>query len=206
LAYYRGDYAKAQTQCEEGLGLFRELGDRFGIAGSLNSLALVACSQGNYKQAGALCEESLTISRETNDKGATARSLNVLGRAGCSLGNYERGVALLKESLTLFSEMGDKLSILRCVNSLAGIACRQMFPERAARMFGAADGLRETIGAALPLADQLELDRDVAAVRSQMGKEAFAAAWDDGRAMTLEQAIEYSLKEDTSDCSRSSCP
>ncbi len=195
LAYYRGKYEQAQALCQEGLALFRELGDKFGIAGSLNSLALVASGQSDYQQAGALCNESLTVSREIRDKGATARSLNVLGRAVCHLGEYERGAVLLKESLTLFREMGDKSNILRCLDGLADVALAREFPERAARMFGAAEALRESLGAALPLTDQLELDENVSAVRSQLGKEAFTSVWAEGRAMTLEQAVEYALAD-----------
>ncbi len=195
LAYYRGDYTQAQALCEEALALFRELGDKFGIAGSLNSLALAACGQGNYEQADALCEESLTESREVSDKGAMARSLNVLGRVANHHSEYERGAALLRESLALFREMRDKLGIIRCVGGLADVAWGHAFSERAARMYGAAEGLRESIGAALPLADRLELDQNVSTVRSQIGKDAFAAAWDAGRAMTLEQAIKYALEE-----------
>jgi len=195
LAYYRGNYAQAQALCEEALALQREQHDKFGIAASLNSLALVACGQGNYEQAGALCEESLIVSREISDKGAMARSMNILGRVAYHHGEYERGGALLKESLALFRDMRDKLSIIRCVEGLAGVAWACRLSERAARMFGAAQGLRESISAALPLADQLELDQNVTAVRSQMGKKAFAAAWAEGRAMTLEKAIEYALKD-----------
>ncbi len=195
LAYYRGKYEQAQALSEEGLALFRELGDKFGIAGSLNSLALVASGQGDYKQAGALSKESLSISREINDKGATARSLIVLGREASYLGEHKRGAAFLKESLALFSEMGDKLGIIRCVDGLADVAWAHEFPERAARMFGAAEGLRESIGAALPLADQLELDQNVSAVRAHLGDEAWTSAWAGGRAMTLDQAIAYALGE-----------
>ena len=196
VEYCRGNYQQAHALCEEGLVLFRELGDKFGIASALNSLALVASGRGDYEQAGALSGESLTISRETSDKGATARSLIIRGRAAAYLGEYERGEAVLKESLALFREMGDKLNIVRCVDGLANVAWAHEFPERAARMFGAAEGQRESVGAVLPLVDRLELDQNVSAVRGQLGTEAFAALWAEGRAMTLDQAIEYALKDD----------
>jgi len=40
-----------------------------------------------------------------------------------------------------------------------------------------------------------ELDRKVATARASLGEEAFAEAWQQGRAMTIEQAIEYALQE-----------
>ncbi len=196
LAYYRGDYPQAHALCEEGLALCRDLGDKFGIAGSLNSLALVACGQGDDNQALALCQESLALSQENSDKGAMARSLNILARVACGHGDYGRAVMLLRESLSLFREMGDKLGIIRCLDGLADVAWARGLPERAARMFGAAEGFRESVGAALPLADQLELDQNVSAVLTHLGDEAMTDAWAEGRAMTLEQAIEYALAED----------
>ncbi len=196
LAYYRCDYEQAKAFCKEGLTLFRETGDKFGIASSLNSLALVAFAQGDYNRAVALCEESLALSRETGDKGAKARSLNVLGRLAYCRGDYEHGVALQKESLGLFQELRDKLGIVRCLCALAAVACVQREWKRTARLLGAAEGLRESISAILPSVDRPEIDCNIAASRAALGEETFRLEWAKSRAMTLEQAIEYSLRED----------
>ncbi len=101
----------------------------------------------------------------------------------------------LRESLTLFREMGNRPGIMRCLDGLADVARRRELPERAARIFGAAENLRESVGAAPPLAERLELDQNVSALRAHLGDAAFASAWTAGRAMTLEQAIEYALRE-----------
>jgi hypothetical protein len=77
---------------------------------------------------------------------------------------------------------------------LAAVAVGQAQPERAAHLFGAAEGLRAAMGAPLPPADRTEHDRSVAAVRSALGEEAFAAAWAEGRALTLEAAITLALE------------
>ncbi len=193
LAYYRGDYNQADVLCKEGLVLFRERSDKFGTAGSLNTLALVACGQGDYRQAAALSEESLALSRDSGDKGAMARSLNVLGRVAHSRREYKQAAEYLRESLTLFRELGEKLGIIRCLCGLAYVAWAGGFPGRAARLFGAAEGLRASIGSPFPLADQLEFDKNVAAVRARLGEQEFTAAFAEGRAKTLEHAIEYAL-------------
>ena len=193
LACCRCDYKQARALCEEGLALFRATGDKFGIAGSLNSLALVAFGQCDYNRAVALCEESLILSRETGDKGAMARSLNVLGRVVCCQGEYEHGVALQKESLALFWELRDKLGIVRCLEASSAVACVQREWNRGARLLGAAEGLREVIGAFLPPAERPELDRNIGALRAALGEETFSAEWANSRGMTLEQAVECAL-------------
>jgi hypothetical protein len=68
-------------------------------------------------------------------------------------------------------------------------------PEKAARVFGAAEALREAIGAPVPPVERPDYDRAVAAARARLGEVAFSSGWAEGRAMTLEQAMSYALKE-----------
>ncbi len=65
--------------------------------------------------------------------------------------------------------------------------------EQAAQLFGAAEALRETLALRRPAVDQVEHERRVASTGEALGDAAFGAAWAQGRAMTLEQAIEYAL-------------
>jgi hypothetical protein len=107
--------------------------------------------------------------------------------------------ASLQESLQLKREIGDKQGIAFSLEGLATIARLESRGDLAARLLGSAAALREAIGAPLPSAERTDYDRDVAAVRAQLGEAAFAKAWAEGRAMTLEPAIDYALKERTSD-------
>lgn len=63
------------------------------------------------------------------------------------------------------------------------------------RLLGAAAAARDVVGIPLSPGDYVEYARDVATLRDQLGEEAFDAAWAEGRAMTLEQAIASALKE-----------
>jgi hypothetical protein len=76
---------------------------------------------------------------------------------------------------------------------LARVTAARRQPQRAARLFRAAEELREASGHPLPPVMRAEYERNVAAARAQLGEEAFAAAWAAGRAMTVEQAIAYAL-------------
>jgi len=59
----------------------------------------------------------------------------------------------------------------------------------------AAEALREGIGAPLPPDERPDYDRSLATLREALEGELFAAAWADGKAMTLEQAIERAMAE-----------
>src|SRR5262249_52335651 len=151
--------------------------------------------QGDHVAARALFEESLAIYRELGRKDGMARSLGFLGLVANSEGEYGAARASLKESLALFREQGSKGGVVKNLVCLAAVALSEAQFERAARLLGSAEGLREAMGTPLALADRAEHDRTVAATvaaaREALGEEAFAAAWAEGQAMPLEEAIEY---------------
>ena len=92
--------------------------------------------------------------------------------------------------------LGGREGVARSLAELASVALAQARPERAARLFGAGEAMREMVNAPLPPADRVDYDRQLAALRMELDETAFAAAWAQGRAMTLEQAIEYALAEE----------
>ncbi len=65
---------------------------------------------------------------------------------------------------------------------------------RAVRRCGAAEALREAIGTPLAPAGRADYDQTIAKTREGLSRKDFEATWSEGRAMTLEQAIEYALK------------
>ncbi|MBL7063653.1 MAG: tetratricopeptide repeat protein [Anaerolineae bacterium] len=197
----QGDYEQAAVFFEEGLALFQELGSRQGIGWSLGNLGRVARYQGDYERAAALLEKCLALFRELGDKRAVALSLARLGSVAAARSKYERAEMLYREGLALLREVGEKRDIAECLEGMAGMAlrlgsgqaCGQGRAGRAARLLGAAEALREAIGAPLPSADRAGYERLVATVRVRLGEGTFEQAWGQGRVMPLEQAIEYAL-------------
>jgi hypothetical protein len=112
-------------------------------------------------------------------------------------GDYASLRSFAAESITLRRGLGDKRGIALSLDTYSILALNQGQAKRAARLLGAADALREAIGTALSPAQLATHTLDVARVRSALGDDRFAAAWAEGRAMTLEQAIEYALKTRT---------
>jgi len=185
------DYERAALLYEESVALFRELGDRWVIAGPLSGLGMASAVRGDYVRATALLEESLAVAWETMGSESGATTLLRLGRVVFWQGNAERAAALFKESLVLRKERGDKNGIAASIDALACAAVTQGQLEKSARLFGAADALRETIHTTVPPAQRAEYVRHMATLRAQLDETAFAAGWAEGRAMTLEQAVEY---------------
>lgn len=184
-----GEYERSIALCEQSVTLARELGSPQSVAGSLTTLAMAVLGQDDYERARALCEESLAIRQELGDMGGSAHTLAILGQVALHQGNIEQAGGHYGESLSLRQALGDKEGVASALEGLAGVAQRQGQPLTAARLYGAAEALREAIGAPLPPTDRAAYERSVADVRVQLGAASFEAAWTEGRAFTLAQAI-----------------
>ncbi len=195
VALTQGDDSRAKPLFEESLALCRETGDKWRTAYTLRNLGNVAGMRADYQRAMSSLDEGLALSRDVKDKYSIVACQNALGKIALKLGNHERAMTLFKESLTLRRDFADRRGIPECLEGLAGVAGGQAKPILAARLLGAAEIMRETIGTPLPPSDGAEYARQVSAAGAALGQEGLAAAWAEGRAMSLEQAIERALKE-----------
>jgi hypothetical protein len=135
----------------------------------------------------------LALFRNLGAEDSVAQVLFELARIAYRQGDVTRAAALFAESLPWPPEREDRRDIAYSLAGLATIAGERRQPEHAARLFGAAEALRESIGHPLPPIMRAEYDQAVAAARAQLDSAAFAAAWAAGRAMTIEQAIAEAL-------------
>jgi class 3 adenylate cyclase len=92
-------------------------------------------------------------------------------------------------------QLADGRGVAVFLEGLAREAVVREQAERAARLFGAAASLRETLGTPRPLAEREDYEAHVSETGAQLGPAAFAVAWIEGSGMTLEQAVEYALEE-----------
>ena len=110
-------------------------------------------------------------------------------------GDHERARISYRESLTLCKELGDKMVALGSLDGLACISAAEGARERAARLFGAAEVLGEAVGPRTPEEDALRAPYFVM-TRPQLDEASWQGAWEEGRAMSMEQAIGYALSEE----------
>jgi tetratricopeptide (TPR) repeat protein len=198
VAIDQGDAERAVERCEEGLTLFRELGDRGQIAHSLHLLGLATWLRGDERRAEALLEESLTVFREYGHKMPVAQVLASLGLVALDRGDDRRAEKAFAESLKIGGVGASRWLMARELEGMAGVAVDRGQPERAARLFGAAEGLRTAIGAPLAPAFRPLYEQHLAAARTELGEERFAEAWKEGRAMAIAPALALALERDPS--------
>ena len=189
-----GNAATARTRFEESLTLFRGLGEPEGIAYALGSLGHMVARRGDHRAARRHSTESLALFRELGDTRGIAWMLHDLGDAARDEVDYESAEAHYMASLSLRQELGEKLGIAECLEGLAGVAgASGEGRARAAWLFAAAERLREAIGAPRPLCERPAHECNLAAARTLCDEAEWQAAWEEGSAMTLEQAVAFAL-------------
>jgi predicted ATPase/Tfp pilus assembly protein PilF len=196
LEHSQEQFARARALYEESLELRRQMGDKRGIIQSLNNLGLEALHQGDAARAQVFFEENLVLSRKLEDSRRIAYSLLNLGHAALAQRDLALAAAQYNESLALLQELEEKRGMAECLEGLAGVAAKQGLFEPAARVWGAADAVREAISAPLSPAERARHEQIVAEARAQVDVVVWAKAWTAGRAMALEQALAEAIGEE----------
>jgi DNA-binding CsgD family transcriptional regulator len=158
---------------------------------------LTAMSQGDQEHSVTLHEQSLELFREISNTQGVITCLGQLGLLALMRGDYESAPTMLRESLRLAWELDYQQSIQHCLYTLACLtACREL-PVRAARLWGAVEGMEEVYGTHVtPIILSLTDHEDhLNRVRLHLGERGFVAAWAQGKAMSPGQVVEYALSD-----------
>jgi non-specific serine/threonine protein kinase len=190
IAFFGAEYSVARVLLEEALGLFRKISQTWGIAVALYSLGLALLSQReDYLLARAYLQEALEILRGLGDLRGLIRVAAGLGRLALDKHDLAMARVHWQEGLLLAQEVGDQWAVAHCIDGFASLSALERRTDLAARLFGAADGLRERLDARLPLAFQDWRDRELAVARSSLSDVAFEAGFREGRGLTLDQTL-----------------
>jgi predicted ATPase len=191
-----GDDERAAASYCDGAELARAGGHLWVLAVAIGNLGNLAQEQGDYARAQTLQEESLGLFRELGDERKIAESLVGLGAVASRQGRRDEATSLLRESLEYAGALVDKEMAIWCLGELAALAVSGGEVERAARLLGAIETLREETGhAAQP--DERRLDEQTrSALATELGEEHFAAALLIGRQMTFEHTLVFALQSE----------
>lgn len=189
------DPAQALAWGKKALALNREMGDQAGVADSLYRLGKLAYSEGDSKRALTLCEESLGLAREVY-LGLVPHILGLLGEIAWEQGDHERAMTSFKEALTIHHEAG--IGPTSVLPRMVRLAVAMGDDVRAARLWGAGETSLQIIGTTLSPAELALYRPSLDAARYRLGKAAWEEALAEGKAMGLEEAVEYALSGEES--------
>jgi non-specific serine/threonine protein kinase len=193
VAMNRAQYAEAESLLVECLALARVVDDPMLLGSSLVNLAVVVHATGDAARAFRVFDEALAIARDAGNDFVISEALGERGRAACKEGMVALAEESLVEALTTAQALGALVHTTKALETFADLAIAKHAPERAARIWGATEHLREVIEAPISFREQADHQEVVAAARAALGDEAFNQAWREGREMALEDAVKYAL-------------
>ena len=198
LALSRGEAERAAAYLRASAEAASGAGDLFWAALSLSALGMVALGRGDHDGAREALAKGLTLSRRAGDRFSRYIALYNRSVLAQSEGDHDGAAALFEEGIAFSREAGDHANVAYCMEGLAAVALARGAAERAARLLGAARGLREGVGAAVYTyrPDRSLRERTEAVARERLGEAGFEKAWARGEAMGLERAVEYALGRD----------
>ena len=203
---------EARPYVEQALTVAREHGDKWNIANALSVLGLVFVHERNYANAQVTSEESMTLFRELDDKWRYAHTvlclaqvplaqedyataLRMIGYIQVKQGDWSLGQIALCEALTLAQQFDGKHEIAQGLFwGFCDAAQAAGNSARAVRLLWAAKNLFDSIGAWQGV-DDPEFEARLATCRAALSVAEFAIAVEQGRAMTMEQAVAYALSD-----------
>jgi non-specific serine/threonine protein kinase len=188
-----GKYKTAQLLLEESLTLARAAGDTFRIAATLNDLGELARCERHFAQAHAAYEESLSLWRELGSVREAPVTLHNLAYVFLYQGDVERAHALFRESLEAQRAQNSREGVLKDLLGFAALASTTGLAPESARLYAAAVANSGGNSAILWPPEKIEYEHYSGLARAKLSEAEFEAEQARGRALSMEQAIEYAL-------------
>jgi len=189
-----GDAVAARSYFEEAAELAQASGQAEVVAMSRFNLGFAALSIGDFDRARRELEAAKGGFTTLGDRYGVARSLAALGSVAVHEGRVGEALPLLRDSVALALTLGDRDDIAWALQLLA-VALSGSQSERAARLLGAAEVLREALGARLEGTELALHEQTLATLESRSDPETIRRARASGRNLSLEEAVDLALTE-----------
>jgi non-specific serine/threonine protein kinase len=193
LVSEQGNSNSAADLAKQALPVLQARGAKRVLAMALQVLAETAVRDGNYPAAKHLLEEALANWNSVGGLKGAAWTLLDFARLALAEGNNALAETYFSESLATCRDVGDRWGVVLGLEGFVTIAVRARRGEHALQLAGAAAVIRES-AQLTPTARQAGwLADDLALARRLVSNARHAAAWDAGKAMSSDAAVELAL-------------
>lgn len=190
-----GDHSLARSRSEESAAVFRSAGDSHRLAHALCNLGNAARYQKDYSFARTTLEEAVALARSVGDLNLVSAALGALAGVETELGHYKASQAVLVEALAISRDAGDRLEIAALLEELAHVESRLTPSLGAARLWGAAEQLRATLGSPFSQIERAAYDQRIGDARAAFGDDAaFDPAWKVGAETNWETVVADAIR------------
>lgn len=193
--WMHGDRDAAIGLLEEARSLMQGLGDHPLATTIKNNFATVAIETGDCASARDILVDCVAAARAEGDARGTAAFLNSLGWARRGLNEYPTADADFKHSLAIVRGLMDRSGIIESLHGLSCVASATGNDQRALRLAAAAGRLCEEWSLKAYQWSEAQVEDAMRHCRSKIAMHKSEEAWAQGRAMTVDQVIDYALGE-----------
>lgn len=157
-------------------------------------MGIGARAQGHFERAQRHFEEGLRIFSQMGHKGMVVGMNSEIAHTKRAMGNYAEAKQTYREAIKAYQDTGNRPAVAHQLECFAMIAVVDEEPQRAAKLFGAADAIREVTGHKPTDEEQAEEAQFISRLRAMITETEFNALWAAGKSMTMEQAIQLALE------------
>jgi hypothetical protein len=187
------DADRARTLVLERARLFASLGDTWAEAMVLTTLGWLDAGRGDFPHQD-LIERAYSLARTMGDDVATAHAAANLAEMRLARGRPDEAREALETAFTAYEAVGHESGMSYGLETAAVLASRADRPEQAARLLGAADGLRDEVAVPIWGPRLTRFETLVSATRATLGVELFEVRWAEGRALGFDAALEQARR------------
>jgi predicted ATPase/DNA-binding XRE family transcriptional regulator len=198
LGYFlmlNGDLEFAQKRLDEATLLSNQLKDKAVTSELLYACGRMAMIRGEYSQARRYLLEELEMTEELGSRMGSLWCRTQLGYLALREGNAIEARNIFTNTAQNFQKDGNEGGVIFALEGMAALFVALDKAEYAARLIGWTDMMHENIHDTRPLIEQKDVDKIIAACIAKMGKAEFLNAYNEGKKMTLEEAVAYALEE-----------
>ena len=195
LANRQGDLIEKDKYFHKIKELLRDIPFSFQAGLFYLGMGMIESVQRNYDTAKQLFEEGLKIFGRLRNKYFHTALRSELGHVARHSGDIRQAKKIYHDTLPEWKDLGNRAAIAHQLECFAFLAIADEEPQRAIKLFGAAEALRARVQASMTELERVEYNHAVAQLRSMFAETEFSTLWAEGRATTMERAIEVALEE-----------
>lgn len=188
VARVRGDFPGSRRLLEECRALFKSIEYKRGLAYVLYNLGQLAHAEGDFATALMHLNASLGFFSDLAERPAVAGVLTSMGRIAVYQEKYSQAGAHFRKSMAMCRELADRAGTAHNLLGLANATASED-PLRAARLWGAAEALRESLGSSLVPDDEDLYEAKVSSARERCEAISFESEWQVGRSAPAENTV-----------------
>lgn len=196
LALLSDDMPRAEELIGRALDGYRELGElNSNVLMGQVELAMARAFAGDLEGAVAICREVREVCEERGERWTRAYALYVLAFSAWTRGEFGEARELLAECVTINHAFRDQVGLVLAIELLALVTVSEGDPVEAAVLQGATVPVWDTVGIRLFGSASFNGPRALCEEHAgaALGAEAYAAAFREGRGLSLDAAVERAL-------------